>query len=90
MILLLRIKGINSAIYKINKYIIIFIYVPGVKDNSIKVLYYIRREIHFIGDLKAKILISNDIIGLEKIVIDINNNKVYVRSYEITVLIIIY
>jgi len=54
------------------------------------VLYYIRREIYFISDLKAKILINNDIIGLEKIVIDIYSNKVYIKNYKITIPITIY
>ena len=71
IILSLRIKDLRLIIYNINKYVLILIFISIVK-NDIKVLYYIFREVHLINDLKAYILLDNNIIKLEKIILDIN------------------
>ena len=60
----LRIKGLSIAIYNINDYILILIYLPRIKDG-IKVLYRIIREIYLVDNLKAYILIRNDIVSPE-------------------------
>ena len=44
---------------------LILIYIPDIKDDNIKMLYRIVQEIHLINNLKAYILINNDIIKLE-------------------------
>ena len=48
-------------------------------------LIYLRRELYIIDDLYAKILIKNNIIGLEGIIINIANKKARIKSYKITI-----
>ena len=38
-----------------------------------------------VDDLNAKILIGNDIISLEKIVIDITRKSAYINNYNVTI-----
>ena len=56
IILLLRVKGLNSAIHDTNKYILILIYIFASKKDDIKILYRIFREIYLISELKAYLL----------------------------------
>ena len=67
---LLRVKGLNSAIHDINEYILILIYISASKDD-IKVLYRIFRETYLVSNLKAYLFIDNNVIDLEKIVLNI-------------------
>ena len=69
--LFLRVKDLNSAIHDTNEYILILIYILASKKDDIKILYKIFKEIYLVNNLKIHLLINNNIIGLEKIVLDI-------------------
>ena len=56
--------------HDINKYILILIYIPTIKDSK-KILYRIYREIHLVNNLKAYILLGNNIIDSKKIILNI-------------------
>ncbi len=87
---LLRIKGLDLAIYNTNKYILILIYLPTTKLDGTKVLTRILREIYLVKDLKTYILLRNNVIESKKILIDIIKSKVYIRSYKVIATIIYY
>ena len=70
MMSFLYIKNLKSTMHDINKYILISIYIFIVK-NDIKILCRIYKEIHFINNLKAYILLNNNIISFEKIVLNV-------------------
>ena len=55
-----------------------------------KILTYIYKEIYIINNLKAKILIKNNILEPKKIIIDITRKKIYISSYNIFITIIVY
>ena len=59
------------AIHDTNEYILILIYIPAIKEDDIKVLYRINREIYLIDYLKVYILLGNNMIGSKKIILDI-------------------
>ena len=61
----LRVKGLGTAMYNTNKYILILIYIPTTKEDGTLVLYRIIREIYLVSNLKVYILIGNNIIRLE-------------------------
>ena len=48
-----------------DKYVLILIYISAVKKNGTKIFYRIIREIYLISNLKAYILIENNIVDLE-------------------------
>lgn len=57
--------------------------ISEVKENNIRILYRILREIHLINNLKARILIENNIIELKEIVLNISKSKIFIDSYDI-------
>ena len=67
----LRVKGLGSAMHDTAKYVLISMYISVIKEDDIKVLCRIHREIHLVDNLKAHMLLSNDVIGSKKIVLDI-------------------
>ena len=54
-----------------NEYILILIYISTSKKNDIKILSWIFREIYLISNLKIHLFIDNNIIDLEKIILNI-------------------
>ena len=71
IILSLRVKSLDLIIHDTNEYILILIYILANKKDNIKIFYRIFKEIYLISNLKAYLLINNDIIDLEKIVLNI-------------------
>ena len=63
-------------------------YLPGLKRDNNKTLACIIREIHLISDLKANLLIRNNIIRSEKIMLNVSKNKAYINSCDIIIQII--
>ena len=80
----LRVKGLGSAQHDTSEYVLIPVYIPAVKDDGTKVLCRIKREIHLVDNLRAHMLIGNDIIGPEQIVLDVAANKAYIGSCNAT------
>ena len=68
---LLRVKDLDSTIHDTNEYILILMYISTSKKDDIKILYRIFREIYLINNLKTHLFIDNNIIDLEKIVLDV-------------------
>ena len=66
----LRVKNLKLIMHNIDKYILILTYIFIVKNN-IKIFYRIYKEIHFIDNLKAYMLLNNDIINLKKIILNV-------------------
>ena len=48
-------------------------------------LIYLRRELHIIDNLRAKMLIKNNIIKSKEIIINVVNKKVRINSYSTTI-----
>ena len=67
----LRIRGVESIKHEIDEYVTISIYMPETDAEGNNVLASFNRELHLIDDLRAKMLIGNDILGPEEIFIDI-------------------
>lgn len=80
----LCVKGLGSAMHNTNEYVLIPIYFPAFKQDGTRVLCCIVREIHLVHNLKARMLLGNNLIGPEKIVLDVTQNKAYIRSCGVT------
>ena len=87
---LLSVRGIRSTKYQTDEYIITPLYFSSTQDGNNKVLTYIRKEIHLVNNLRAKILIGNDIIAPEGFVINITNKKANIKSYNIDIIVNVY
>ena len=77
----MKVRGLGTNKYKTTEYIIIPIYLLGT-FKGLNIIVYIYRELYLVDNLRAKILISNNIISLESITINIANTKGYISSYK--------
>ena len=80
----LKVRGVGSSRHKTSEYVTIPIYLLGQVEGK-EVLAYFRREMYLIDDLRAKMLLSNDILGPEGFIIDVANSKAYISSYNVAV-----
>lgn len=76
----MEVRGLGSSRHETSEYVTQNLYFPGIDDKGQAVLACVRRELHIVDDLRAKMLIGNDIIGPEGIVIDVANKKAYIGS----------
>jgi len=83
----LFVRGIGFNKYSTSNYALVFIYILNINafDNRIKAL--ITRKAYIVNNLKVKILIGINIMGLKSIDIFIIKKEVYIDSYKISALI---
>ena len=86
MITFLIVRDLRIIKYKINKYILIFIYIyekDNIIDERIRTCFI--KKVYIINDLKFNIFIDNDINESEDIIIFIENRIAYIKSCDVTV-----
>ena len=81
----LKVKDIESTTHESIEFIHISIYFPDIAKNESAVFACITKEIHLINDLKAKMLVDNDFLGLEGFIIDIEDKSATIESCEINI-----
>jgi len=80
MTLPLMVKGIGNKKYATEEYAIIDLYIPG-NLNGKTVIAYIKREVHIVLELKAKLLIRIDILRPKQIDLSFQNKVLTIYSY---------
>ena len=86
----LRVKGLDSIMHNIDEYVLILMYLLGLKRDNNKALTCIMREIYLINNLKINLLIRNNIIELKKIILNVSKNEARIDSCNIIIKIITY
>ena len=77
----LKVRGVGANRHETDKFVVIPIYFPGKKiDGGTEVLAKVQRELHIVDELRAHMLVGNDIIGPERIVVDIANKSATISS----------
>lgn len=77
---LLKIRDIEVSKHKSDEYALVFFYFLE-KDANNKMLYtYINQELYLVDGLKVNILMENDVIGSEKISINITKKTTLITS----------
>ena len=77
----INVRGIGSARHTTEEYALIDMWVPG-HQNGKKCIAHIRREVHFVDNLRAKMLMGMDILGPERMIVDIGSETLTIRSCE--------
>ena len=80
----LRVRGVGSSHHETSEFVTQHIYLPAIDDQGNPILACFYRELHIVDNLRAKMLIGNDIIGPEGIVIDIANKQARIGSCNAT------
>ena len=80
----LQVRGLGTNRHESWEYAICDIHMPGTKDGQ-KVTSLFRREVHLVDNLKANMLLGNDIIGPEGFAIDMAKRHAVISSTGITI-----
>lgn len=81
----LKVRGMGTSKHKTDEYVLETLYFPAISNEGQQVVACIRRELHLVDNLRANILIGNDIIDAEGITIDIAKEKAYIPGCKATV-----
>jgi hypothetical protein len=76
----LIVRDIDANVHEIKEYVNFSIYLSS-KNNSIKMIE-IHREMHLMKNLKANMLINNDILESKEIIIDVQDKKTIIDSCQ--------
>lgn len=83
----LKVRSIETLKHKTDKYILEALYFPAISNKGQRIVACIRCKLYLVDNLRANILIGNDIIGTKGITIDIAKKKTYVPSCKAPLLI---
>jgi hypothetical protein len=81
----LTVRKVSEVTHTTKEYILVSIYFSKTSDSNKSVLIKIVREIHIIENLKANMLIENDVLDSEEFVLDVSNKSVYIKSCNIII-----
>ena len=89
MTISITVRDLEVNKYQIDKYAVVLMYFEDKNKSDDVVKTIIIREVHLIKDLKANLLIENDILKFELIDISTSINTAYIENCEVTILITI-
>ena len=81
----LNIKGIETLKHETDEYVLKTLYFLAISNKGQPVVVCIRFELHLVDNLRANILIGNDIISAKGITINIAKEKAYISECKATV-----
>lgn len=87
MTISLNVRDLNTHNHESNEYAIVDFYLNDVNKQKNLARAHFRCEIHLIDDLKANVLIENDILDFEKIIIDSLTKTISINSCDVIITI---
>ena len=85
MIISITVRKLSTMKHSIDKYVIVSMYFSEKDKHDEIVRIKITRKIHFVNNLKANMLIRNDVLRSEKFDIFTSTSTVYIESCEIII-----
>ena len=89
MITSITVRELNTTKHSIDKYVIVLMYFSEKNNHDELIKAKITRKIHLVNNLKANMLIENDVLKSEKFDIFTFTSTVYIESCEIIISIFI-
>ena len=74
----LKVRGIEISKHKTDKYVLEPLYFSAISDKGQRMIVCIHHKLHIVDNLRANILIGNDLISAKGITIDIAKEKAYI------------
>ena len=81
----LKVRGIGASKHKSGEFAALSLYFPGRNNAGQQVYTSLTCEIYLVKDLRANLLIGNNIISPEGFVIDVKKRSVLIQSCGVTV-----
>ena len=83
----LKVKGIGTSRYESNKFAFTTLYILGLDQEGSEVYAYIKCKLYLVEDLKANMLIGNNIFCTEGFTINLASAFAHILSCEVTIVI---
>lgn len=83
----LKVREIGASKHKSGEFAALLLYFPGKNKVGQLVYAFLTCQIHLVKDLRANLLIDNNIMFLEGFVIDIKEKSTLIRSCNIIIFI---
>lgn len=80
IITLLKVRDIETSKHKLNKFISRFFYFSDIDSTNCLAYTHIHREFYLVDGLKANLLVGNNILAIERVVIDLANKFAMISS----------
>lgn len=77
----ITVRGIGSWTHQCSEYVCVNFFITG-RLNGKKAIVSITHQLHIVDELKAKVLVGMDILGLEQAIIDINRQRLTLPMCE--------
>lgn len=83
----LKVRRIGTSKYDSAEFAILSLYFPDTHNAGQLVYALLKCKIYFIEGLQANLLVYNNILSLERIVINIGKKSILIRSCRVTIAI---
>lgn len=80
MATLLKVRNIGSLKYESNEFVSISLYFSGIDLTNCPVYVHIHKKLYIVKKLKANLLVSNNILVIERVIIDLANKSAMISS----------
>ena len=74
----ISVRGLGTTSHNTNEYTLLSFYIPGMDGRTALV----RREVHIVEELRAKVLMGIDIMGSEGITVDMSKKMAIIHSCD--------
>lgn len=81
----LKVRGIGISRHESNKFVSMSLYFPGIDLTNRPAYTHIYKKLHFVDELKANLLVDNNILATERVVIDLANKSAMILSCQVTI-----
>lgn len=81
----LKVRGIGSSKHKLEEFVLITIYIPGLDQESTEIYAFINFKLHPIDGWKANILVDNDVLYTKSFAINFFNASIYIHNCGIKI-----
>lgn len=83
----LKVRSIGASKHKSGEFALTMLYIPGLNQEGLEVYTCIKYELHPVEDLKANMLIGNNVFYTEGFSINLANASAYILSCKVDIII---
>lgn len=85
MATLLKVRSMGSSKHELDEFVSISLYFSGIDSTNRPAYAHMHRELHIVKELKANLLVGNDILAMERVIIDLANKSAMISSCQVTI-----
>ena len=85
MATLLKVRGIRFSKHELDEFVSMSLYFLGIDSTNCPAYAHIHRKLHIVEELKANLLVGNDILAIKRVIIDLGNKSAMISSCQVTI-----